>query len=154
MFHWWLKLPVINKGFGNKVSISNHCIIVIRGWHICNCRKWTRAEVKYSKFKSYKSPTRKINANKWNNTVMCFCIIKWSSVPDKNLKLCYSCVTPALSYDCETWILNSTEIRHLNQIQINTLWKILKLSKSTSIPIINSGVGEISIEFRFHERKV
>ena len=70
------------------------------------------------------------------------------------LKLCYSCVTPALLYGCETWILNSTEIRHLTRIQINTLWKILKLSKSTPIPIINSGVGEIPIEFRFHERKV
>ena len=30
--------------FGNKVSISNHCIIIIPGWHICNCRKWKRAE--------------------------------------------------------------------------------------------------------------
>ena len=42
------------------------------------------------------------------------------------LKLYYSCMIPALLCDCETWILNSTEIKHLNRIQINTLWKILK----------------------------
>ena len=25
--------------FGNKVFISNHCIIIIYGWHVCNSRK-------------------------------------------------------------------------------------------------------------------
>ena len=52
------------------------------------------------------------------------------------LKLYYSCVIPAPLYGCETWILNSPEIKHLNRIQINTLRKILKLSTSTPIPII------------------
>ena len=61
------------------------------------------------------------------------------------LKLYYSCVIPALLYDCETWILNSPEIRNLNRIQINTLRKILKLSTSNPIPIIYSEIGEIPI---------
>ena len=39
---------------------------------------------------------------------------------------------------CETWILNSSEIKHLNRIQIDT-----------SIPVIYSEIGEIPIEFRF-----
>ena len=70
------------------------------------------------------------------------------------LKLYYSCVIPALLYGCETWILNSPEIKHLNRIQINTLRKILKLSTSTQIPIIYSETGEIPIQFRFHERQL
>ena len=61
---------------------------------------------------------------------------------------------PALLYDCETWILNSPEIKHLNRIQINTPWKIFKLSTSTPIPIICSEIGEIPIQFRFHERQL
>ena len=70
------------------------------------------------------------------------------------LKLYYSCVIPALLYGCETWILNSSEIKRLNRIQINTLRKILKLSTSTPIPIIYSEIGEIPIQFRFHERQL
>ena len=70
------------------------------------------------------------------------------------LKLYYSCMIPALLYDCETWILNSPEIKHLSRIQINTLWKILKLFTSTPIPIIYREIGEISIQFRFHERQL
>ena len=70
------------------------------------------------------------------------------------LKLYYSCVIPALLYGCETWILNSPEIKHLNRIQINTLRKILKLSTSTPIPITYSEIGEIPIQFRFHERQL
>ena len=70
------------------------------------------------------------------------------------LKLYYSCVIPALFYGCETWILNSTEIKHLKQIQINTLQKILKLFTSTSIPIIYSEIGKIPTEFRFHEKQL
>ena len=52
------------------------------------------------------------------------------------LKLYYSCVIPALLYGCETWILNSHEIKHLNRIQINTLQKILTLCIATAIPVI------------------
>ena len=70
------------------------------------------------------------------------------------LKLYYSCVIPALLYGFETWILNSPEIKHLNRIQINTLRKILKLSTSTPIPITFSEIGEIPIQFRFHERQL
>ena len=70
------------------------------------------------------------------------------------LKLYYSCEIPALAYGCETWILNSTEIKHLNRIQINTLREILKLSTSNPIPIIYSEIGEIPMEFRFNERQL
>ena len=63
------------------------------------------------------------------------------------LKLYYSCVIPALLYGCETWILNSPEIKHLNRIQINTLRKTLKLSTSTLIPVIYSEIGEIPIQY-------
>ena len=70
------------------------------------------------------------------------------------LKLYYSRVIPALAYGCETWILNSTEIKHMNRIQINTLRKILKLSTSNPIPIIYSEIGEIPMEFRFNERQL
>ena len=58
---------------------------------------------------------------------------------------------PALLYGCETWILNSTEIKPLIRIQINTLRKILKLSTSTPVPTVCSEIGEIPVEFRFHE---
>ena len=70
------------------------------------------------------------------------------------LKLYYSCVIPALLYGCETSILNSLKIEHLNRIQINTLRKMLKLSTSTPIPIIYFDIGEIKIQFRFHERQL
>ena len=56
--------------------------------------------------------------------------------------------------DSSTFIWNSPEIKHLNRIQINTLRKILKLSTSTPIPIIYSEIGEIPIQFRFHERQL
>ena len=61
---------------------------------------------------------------------------------------------PAFLYGCETWILNFPEIKHLNTIQVNTPRKILKLSTSTPIPIIYSEIGEIPIQFRFHERQL
>ena len=70
------------------------------------------------------------------------------------LKLYYSCVTPALLYGCETSILNSLKIKHLNRIQINTLRKMLKLSTSTPIQIIYFDIGEIKIQFRFPERQL
>ena len=52
------------------------------------------------------------------------------------LKLYYSCVIPALLYGCETWILDSPEIKHLNRIQVNTLRKILKLLTYKNKPIL------------------
>ena len=69
------------------------------------------------------------------------------------LKLYYSCVIPALLYGCETWILNSSEIKHLNRVQINTLQKILKLSTSTQFQLYIV-IGEIPIQFRFHVRQL
>ena len=70
------------------------------------------------------------------------------------LKLYYSYVIPALLYGSETCILNSPEIKHLNRIQINTPWKILKLPTATPILVIYSEIGEIPIEFRFYERQL
>ena len=70
------------------------------------------------------------------------------------LKLYYSHVIPPLLYGCETWILNSPENKHLNRIQINTFQKILKLPTATPIPVIYSEIGEILIEFIFHERQL
>ena len=70
------------------------------------------------------------------------------------LKLYYSCVISALLYGCETLTLNSPEIKNLNRIQINTLQKILKLPTATPVPVIYSEIGEIPIEFRFHERQL
>ena len=60
----------------------------------------------------------------------------------------------ALLYGCETLTLNSPEIKNLNRIQINTLQKILKLPTATPVPVIYSEIGEIPIEFRFHERQL
>ena len=70
------------------------------------------------------------------------------------LKLYYSCVIPALLYGCKTWIFNSTEIKHLNQIQINTPQKILQLPTFTPIPIIYTEIGKLPVEFRFYERQL
>ena len=70
------------------------------------------------------------------------------------LKLYYSCVIPALLYGCKTWMFNSTEIKHLNQIQINTPQKILQLSTFTPIPIIYTEIGKLPVEFRFYERQL
>ena len=61
---------------------------------------------------------------------------------------------PALLYGCKTWIFNSTEIKHLNQIQINTPQKILQLSTFTPIPIIYTEIGKLPVEFRFYERQL
>ena len=58
------------------------------------------------------------------------------------LKRYYSCKIPVLLYGCETWILNSPEIKQ-NSNQHSTE---NKLFTSTPIPVIYSEIGKIPIE--------
>ena len=126
-----------------KVNQSKSGVIVF------NCQyNVKRKEENQIQEKNPTKPPRKRNTNKWNNSVMCFCINEALS-QIKMETLYYSFVSPALLYGCETWMLSSPEIKHLSRIQMNLYGKHLNFSHSSQFHLYIAKLRKYQLSLDF-----
>ena len=70
------------------------------------------------------------------------------------IELHHKCWTPAMLYNSETWMTSNKDIDRLEQLQLNTLRRFLKVPTSTPKIAIYSELGIQPIHFTIHQMKL
>ena len=70
------------------------------------------------------------------------------------LNLHKSCIIPALTYGCETWIPTTEDISKLTQIQLSVIRRILKIPTSTPLVSIYMETGGLPIIIECEKRQL
>lgn len=74
--------------------------------------------------------------------------------PKMTLELYEKTIIPAALYGCETWSLTNNEIKKVEDIQTQTLKKLMKLPQSTPNIAVLGEYGFCKMEHRIHKRQL